>query len=217
VVAPEHDQSGVSHSISLQHPLRVSQKAARRFAVSGSPADCVALAVQELMRDNPPDFIFSGINRGSNLGVETVFSGTVGAAMAGMLLGFRSIALSQVFTNPNPVRWDTAAALAPRVLRRMVEMEWPVGCCMNVNFPDFPAHETTSIVFTEQGPGLMEGLNITKRADPRALDYFWLTIRRGARSNPEGSETAVVLKGGVSITPLQFERTNMDALSALKA
>jgi 5'-nucleotidase len=217
IVAPEQDQSGVSHSISLHHPLRVSQRSPRKFGVTGTPADCVALAVQELMRDSPPDLVLSGINRGSNLGVETVFSGTVGAAMAGLLLGFRSIALSQVFANPNPVRWDTAAALAPGVLRQLAEMEWPGGCCMNVNFPDFPVSETTAAVFTEQGPGLMEGLNIVKRADPRALDYYWLAIRRGPRGNPEGTETAVVQKGGVSITPLQFERTNIDALAALKA
>ena len=169
------------------------------------------------MRDTPPDLVLSGINRGSNLGVETIFSGTVGAAMAGMLLGFRSIALSQVFTNPNPVRWETGAALAPRVLRQLMTIEWPAGCCMNVNFPDFPASESTPIVFTEQGPGLMEGLNLTKRADPRAVEYYWLTVRRNtARPNPEGTETAVVLKGGVSITPLQFERTNMEALTTLK-
>jgi 5'-nucleotidase len=217
VVAPEHDQSGVSHSISLHHPLRVSKRSPHKFGVSGTPADCVALAVQELMRDTPPDLVLSGINRGSNLGVETIFSGTVGAAMAGMLLGFRSIALSQVFTNPNPVRWETGAALAPRVLRQLMKMEWPAGCCMNVNFPDFPASESTPIVFTEQGPGLMEGLNLTKRADPRAVDYYWLTVRRNkARPNPEGTETAVVLKGGVSITPLQFERTNMEALRTMK-
>jgi 5'-nucleotidase len=103
------------------------------------------------------------------------------------------------------------------VLRQLVNMDWPPGCCLNVNFPDFPASETTPIAFTEQGPGLMEGLNITRREDMRRQDYYWLSIRRGKRSNPEGSETAVVLKGGVSVTPLQFERTNMDALSALKA
>jgi 5'/3'-nucleotidase len=216
VVAPEHDQSGVSHSISLHHPLRVSTKSPRKFGVFGTPGDCVAIAVQELMRDNAPDLILSGINCGSNLGVETVFSGTVGAAMVGMLLGFRSIALSQVFTRPNPVRWETASALAPGVLRKLAEMEWPEDCCMNVNFPDFSASETTPIVFTEQGPGLMEGLNIDKRADPRGQDYYWLNIRRGARRNLEPSETAVVLKGGVSVTPLQFERTNTEALSTLK-
>jgi 5'-nucleotidase len=152
VVAPEHDQSGVSHSLSLHDPLRVSQKGPRRFSVFGTPGDCVVIGVQDLMKDQLPDLILSGVNRGSNLGVETVFSGTVGAAMAGMLLGFRSIALSQVFTSPNPVRWDTASALAPSVIRRLAEMEWPEGCCLNVNFPDFPPSATTSMVFTEQGP-----------------------------------------------------------------
>jgi 5'-nucleotidase len=216
VVAPEHDQSGVSHSISLHHPLRVSTRTSRKFGVSGTPGDCVAIAVQELLKDNPPDLILSGINRGSNLGVETVFSGTVGAAMAGMLLGFRSIALSQVFTNPNPIRWETASALAPRVLRQLARTEWPEGCCLNVNFPDFPVSETTPLVFTEQGFGLTEGLKTAKRADPRGLDYYWLNFCRGARTNPEGSETAVVLNGGVSVTPLQFERTNTQALSLLR-
>ena len=216
VVAPEHDQSGVSHSISLHHPLRVSTKSPRRFGVFGTPGDCVALAVQELMKDNPPHLILSGINRGSNLGVETVFSGTVGAAMAGMLLGFRSIALSQVYTSPHPVRWATASTLAPRVIRHLAAMEWPGGCCMNVNFPDYPASETTPIVFTEQGRGLMQGLSITKRADPRGQDYYWLSVRRAAQTNPEGAETTIVLNGGVSVTPLEFERTNNDALAWLR-
>ena len=152
VVAPEHDQSGVSHAISLHHPLRVSRKSERRFGVAGTPADCVATGVEELMRNGAPDLILSGINAGSNLGVETVFSGTVGGAMAGLLLGFRSIALSQVFTRPNPIRWDTAATLAPGVLRSLAQTDWPAGCCMNVNFPDCSALEATGMVFTTQGP-----------------------------------------------------------------
>jgi 5'-nucleotidase len=216
VVAPEHDQSGVSHSISLHHPLRVSTKTSRKFGVSGTPGDCVAIAVQELMKDGPPDLILSGVNRGSNLGMETVFSGTVGAAMTGLMLGFRSIALSQIFKNPNPIRWETASALAPRVIRQLVEMQWPEGCCMNVNFPDFPPTETTPVVFTEQGFGLMKGLNVAKRADPRGIDYYWLNFTRGPLANSEASETAIVLNGGVSVTPLQFERTNTKALSLLR-
>lgn len=216
VVAPEQDQSGASHSLSLHDPLRVSEKGPRRFVVFGTPGDCVVIAVQELMKDKLPDLILSGVNRGSNLGVETVFSGTVGAAMAGMLMGVRSIALSQVFTSPNPVRWETASALAPSVIRQLAEMEWPKGCCLNVNFPDFPPSATTSMVFTEQGPGLMEGLNVAKRADLRNNDYYWLNIRRGAQLNPPGSETAVVLEGGISVTPLRFERTDAKALSFLR-
>ena len=216
VVAPEQDQSGVSHSISLHHPLRVSERSPRRFGVSGTPGDCVAVAVLQLMRDSPPALILSGINAGSNLGVETVFSGTVGAAMTGMLLGFRSIALSQVFTRPHPIRWDTASALAPKVLRDLAQLDWPEGCCLNVNFPDFPASGTSSIVVTEQGPGLMDGLSLAKRTDPRGGDYYWLNIRRGSKVNPDTSETSVVQKGGISVSPLQFERTHTVALSSLR-
>ena len=103
-----------------------------------------------------------------------------------------------------------------QVLRYLAQLEWPEGCCMNVNFPDFPKSETSSMVFTEQGPGLMDGLDIEKRADPRGQDYYWLNISRGAQPNPETSETSTVLKGGISVTPLQFERTSGSALSALK-
>ena len=94
VVAPDHDQSGISTAISIHHPLRVTPRGERRFSVSGTPADCVAMALQQLM-DQPPQLLLSGINKGANLGVETLFSGTVGAAMTGLLMGIPSIALSQ--------------------------------------------------------------------------------------------------------------------------
>ncbi|CAP55927.1 5'/3'-nucleotidase SurE [Gluconacetobacter diazotrophicus] len=94
VVAPEHDQSGTSHALSLHDPLRISEKGVRRYAVLGTPGDCVVMGVWHLMAGQGPDLILSGVNRGANLGIETVFSGTVGAAMTGMLLGIPSIALS---------------------------------------------------------------------------------------------------------------------------
>jgi 5'-nucleotidase len=216
VVAPEHDQSGVSHSISLHNPLRVTQRAPRKFSVWGTPGDCVAIAVKELMKEHPPDFVFSGINAGSNLGVETMFSGTVGAAMAGLFLGFPSVAFSQVYTRPHPIRWETTSVLAPTVLQALATMTWPANCCMNVNFPDVPPSATVPVTFTEQGPGWMEGLEFARRADPRGLDYYWLQIRRGSRFNPEGSEAAAVRQGSISITPLQFERTNSEALTMLR-
>ncbi|MBV8088616.1 MAG: 5'/3'-nucleotidase SurE, partial [Alphaproteobacteria bacterium] len=95
VVAPEHDQSGVSHAVSLHHPIRVSERGPRRFAITGTPGDCAVMGVCHLMRDARPDLLLCGVNRGANLGMETVFSGTVGGAMTGMMLGIPSIALSQ--------------------------------------------------------------------------------------------------------------------------
>ena len=93
IVAPEHDQSGVSHAISLHHPIRVSELGPRRYGITGTPGDCAVMGVSHLMPE-PPQLLLSGVNRGANLGLETVFSGTVGGAMTGMLLGIPSVALS---------------------------------------------------------------------------------------------------------------------------
>ena len=178
IVAPNHDQSGTSHSLSLHSPLRVSQKDDRRFSVSGMPGDCVAMAVRHLMVSGGPDLILSGINRGANLGIETVFSGTVGAAMMGLLLGIPSMSLSQAFSDRNAVRWDTARALAPTVIRQFANGGWSQGSILNINFPDVPAGEVGSIELTTQGAGLMEGVEVISGIDPRNLDSHWLSLQR---------------------------------------
>jgi 5'-nucleotidase len=206
VVAPEEDQSGVSHSISLHNPLRVRRHGDRRFAVTGTPADCVFVALRQVM-SAPPDLILSGINRGANLGVETVFSGTVGAAMAGLLLGLPSIALSQAFSDRDSVRWDTARQLAPGVLRKLLKADWAGAACLNVNFPDVPPEQAGPLTVTQQGQGLMRAVEVTTRTDPRGGDYCWLHITRGESADAIGSETQVIAAGGIAVTPLQFERT----------
>jgi len=206
VVAPEHDQSGVSHAISLHAPLRVRGRGDRRFGVNGTPADCVFVGSRQVM-PALPDLVLSGINRGANLGVETVFSGTVGAAMAGLLLGVPSIALSQAFSDRDAVRWDTARQLAPGVLRRLLKVHWAEGACLNVNFPDVPAERAGPVTITRQGQGLMKGVEVTTRVDPRGSEYGWLHITRGQSADAIGSETEVIAAGGIAVTPLQFERT----------
>lgn len=216
VVAPEHDQSGTSHSISLHSPLRVIEKGPRRFAVSGTPGDCVVMAARHLMADHPPDLVLSGVNRGSNLGVETVFSGTVGAAMTGMLLGLKSVALSQVYTDRELVRWDTARLLAPGVLRRLLAVPWSEGTCLNVNFPDVDPEDAGPLRVTQQGVGLVRGIDVRAHVDPRAIPYYWLQFGRGPREDAPDSETAVITSGGVSVTPLRFERTDDEALAKLR-
>jgi 5'-nucleotidase len=206
VVAPERDQSGVSHSISLHNPLRVRRHGDRRFAVTGTPADCVFVALRQVM-STPPDLILSGINRGANLGVETVFSGTVGAAMAGLLLGLPSVAISQAFSDRDSVRWNTARQLAPGVLRKLLKADWAGSACLNVNFPDVPAEHAGPLTVTQQGHGLMKTVEVTTRLDPRGADYSWLHITRGRSTDSIGSETEVIAAGGIAVTPLQFERT----------
>jgi 5'-nucleotidase len=206
VVAPEQDQSGVSHSISLHAPLRVRKRGDRRFSVTGTPADCVFVGCQQVT-PVPPDLVLSGINRGANLGIETVFSGTVGAAMAGLLLGVRSIALSQAFSDRNAVRWDTARQLAPGVIRRLLGADWADGACLNVNFPDVPAEHAGPMVVTRQGQGMMRAVQLTTRNDPRGFEYSWLNITRSPFPDTADSETEVTAAGGIAVTPLQFERT----------
>lgn len=215
IAAPEHDQSGTSHSISLHEPLRYSRQGPRRFGVSGTPADCVVLAVKQLMGDAPPDLVLSGINRGGNLGIETVFSGTVGGAMTGTLFGIPSIALSQVFTGPHPVKWETARALAPGVIRRLVVMGWNTDACLNVNFPDVSPEEAGPLTPSRQGTGLVDSIYVVPRTDPRGLPYHWLQFHRGAQDEVPGSETAMIQKGRISVTPLRFERTAEEALEKL--
>jgi 5'-nucleotidase len=215
VVAPEHDQSGTSHSLSLHAPLRVSPKGERRFGVLGTPGDCVVMGLRHLMQDGPPDMILSGVNRGANLGVETVFSGTVGAAMTGMLLGIPSIALSQAFSDPNAVPWATAARLAPDVIRRLAGMGWSDQACLNINFPDCDAEQAGPLTLTRQGAGLLDGVDVVSRADPRALTYHWLQMRRSQKQNAADSETAALAARKVSVTPLRFERTDEDSFARM--
>jgi 5'-nucleotidase len=217
IVAPNYDQSGTSHSLSLHSPLRVSQKDERRYSVSGTPGDCVVMAVRHLMASGRPDLILSGINRGANLGIETVFSGTVGAAMTGMLLGIPSMALSQAFSDRRAVRWDTARALAPKVISQFAKGAWSHGAILNINFPDVPLAEVGPIEVTTQGTGLMEDVDVVSGIDPRSLEYHWLHLRRSARQDTAGSETSAIGHGRVSVTPLQFERTNQDILASLQA
>ncbi|WP_084596311.1 5'/3'-nucleotidase SurE [Pseudomonas massiliensis] len=214
VVAPDHDQSGVSHALSLHQPLRVTNRGSRRFSVSGTPGDCVAMAICELMPARP-QLVLSGINKGANLGRETAFSGTVGAAMAALLMGLPAIALSQAFTRRDAVRWETARQLAPGVIRQLWAARWSPDACLNVNFPDVPADQAGPLQVTCQGRGRMHGLQVTGRTDLREQAYYWLNIKRDDTPDAPDSETAVLAGGGIAVTPLHFERTAHEARVAL--
>jgi 5'-nucleotidase len=215
VVAPEHDQSGVSHAVSLHHPIRITERGTRRYGITGTPGDCAVMGVCHLMADAPPQLLLSGVNRGANLGLETVFSGTVGGAMTGMLLGVPSIALSQAWTDRAHVRWDTAAALGPGVIRRLLEMGWSPKTCLNVNFPDVPAAEVGPLTLARQGPGLIQGMRVEARTDPRGLIYHWVSFRRGPREQGPESDVDAVRAGRIAVTPLRYDRTDEEAYKML--
>lgn len=217
IVAPEHDQSGTSHSISLHAPLRITEHGVRRYGISGTPGDCVVMAARQILRDAPPDLVLSGVNRGGNLGLETVFSGTVGAAMTGMLLGIPSIALSQVFTDRNAVKWHTARALAPDVIRRLLATGWSESACLNVNFPDVEPESAGPLTISRQGVGMIKAIDVRAHVDPRGIPYHWLQFSRGPRPDVDDAEAMVVARGAIPVTPLRFERTADDVAAELAA
>jgi 5'-nucleotidase len=215
VVAPEHDQSGVSHAVSLHHPIRIAERGLRRWAVSGTPGDCVVMAVSHLMKASAPQLLLSGVNRGANLGIETVFSGTVGGAMTGMMLGIPAIALSQAWTDRAHVRWDTATTLGPPIVRRLWDIGWSAGTCLSVNFPDLPANEVGPLTLARQGAGTVQGMDVEARTDPRGLTYYWVGFRRGERDQGPESDIKALNAGCITVTPLRYDRTDDEAYAIL--
>jgi len=215
VVAPEHDQSGVSHAVSLHHPIRATERGPRRWAVTGTPGDCVVMGISHLMKKAPPQLLLSGVNRGGNLGIETVFSGTVGGAMTGMMLGVPSIALSQVWTDRENVRWETAATLGPEIVRRLLDIGWSANTCLSINFPDLPADEAGPLTLARQGAGSVQGMDVETRTDPRGLTYHWVSFRRGERYQGPESDLEAKNAGRIVVTPLRYDRTDEEAYALL--
>src|SRR3954454_5528186 len=125
VVAPDQEQSGASHSLTMRRPLRLIERSERHYAVDGTPTYCVLLALQKVMVGRGPDLVLSGINGGSNAGEDLTYSGTVAAAMEATLLGIPAIAFSQHYLDGDPIPWETAARFAPEVLRRLTRLPWP--------------------------------------------------------------------------------------------
>ena len=215
VVAPERDQSGVSHAVSLHQPIRVSERGPQRYGITGTPGDCAVMGVCHLMAGAPPDLLLCGVNRGANLGMETVFSGTVGGAMTGMMLGIPSIALSQAWTDRLHIRWPTARTLGPSVVRQLLAIGWGEATCLNVNFPDLPAAEVGPLTLARQGVGLLQGMHVETRTDPRDIPYHWISFRRGPREQGPESDIEALDAGRIVVTPLRYDRTDEEAYELL--
>nr|WP_274709324.1 5'/3'-nucleotidase SurE [Nitratireductor luteus] len=208
VVAPETDQSGFAHSLSLSEPLRMRKIDDRHFALRGTPTDCVIMAVNKVM-DAPPELILSGVNNGTNIADDVTYSGTVAGAMEGTLLGIRSIALSQAYDFTDDARyvpWDVVETLGPDLLRKLVETELPQGVFLNVNFPNCPPEKVKGTQVTAQGK-LVHGLWIDERKDGRGFPYYWLRFGRKESEIRKGSDQAAVRDGYVSVTPLHLDLT----------
>ncbi|MBL8674724.1 MAG: 5'/3'-nucleotidase SurE [Rhodospirillales bacterium] len=207
IVAPEANQSGAGHSLSLSTPIRAREVNERKFAIEGTPTDCVLFGVRHLLRGREPTLVLSGVNRGANMADDVTYSGTIAGAMEGCLLGFRSIAMSQVYTAPHPVKWATATHHGPDVIRKVLSVEWPRECLLNVNFPDVVASSVTGVVATRQGKRGFGG-GVEERADPRGGAYYWIVYRPDEPLTTEGNDIGAVRAGAVSVTPLHLDLTH---------
>ena len=221
VVAPEHEQSGTGHSLTLRRPLRIRKIAARRYAVDGTPTDCILLAVNQIMKGLKPDLVLSGINRGSNLGEDMTYSGTIAAAMEATLLGVPAIALSQrvpyeVLNSGGAAEWSAAETYAGRVIRKLTAIAWPRGVLNNVNFPARPAAEVTGIEITREGRRKLGDEILTGR-DPRGEPYYWIGNQKVSVTYAKGSDLAAIDDGKVSVTPLCLDLTHRPMMRRLKS
>jgi 5'-nucleotidase len=217
VVAPETNQSGASHSLSLHEPLRMRQVDEHAFAVRGTPTDSVIMGVRHVLKDKPPDLVLSGINRGANMAEDVTYSGTIAGAFEGTTLGIRSIALSQAYglDRDRSLKWQTALAHGPELIRKLLALDWAPPALFNVNFPDREPGEVEGIAVTRQGrrdPGL---LAIDERADTWGNAYYWLAFERRRSSTQEGTDLWAVYSGRISVTPLYLDLTHRPMLETL--
>jgi 5'-nucleotidase len=207
IVAPEYNQSGAGHSLSLTHPVRARQLTETRFAVEGTPTDCVLFAVKHLLKDRKPDIVLSGVNRGSNMADDVTYSGTIAGAMEGCLLGIPSIAFSQAYTHPHPLKWETATQFGADVARRVLAGGIPRNVLVNVNFPDVAPGAVKGTRVTRQGVRAFGG-HIVERTDPRGGAYYWIAYAPGEHDRDEESDITAVRGGYVSVTPLHLDLTH---------
>ena len=217
IVAPETDQSGVSHSLSLNDPLRLREVGPRHFAVQGTPTDCVIMGVRHVMKE-PPDLVLSGVNRGRNCAEDVTYSGTVAGAMEGTVLGIKSFALSQAyaFTTKHMPRWETAIHHAPDLIKRILKSGIPRDVLVNINFPDCIASEVAGVAVTVQGKRDQELLRIDARHDGRGNPYYWIAFGRGGNPGAAaGSDMAALNENRISVTPLRLDLTDQPFMTKL--
>ncbi len=216
VVAPEFEQSGASHSLTLTEPLRIRKLAPRKFAVRGTPTDCVMLALNQIMPGKRPDLLLSGVNRGGNMGEDITYSGTVAAAMEGTLLRVPSIAFSQVYLSGHKVKWATAEHHGTSVIKKLLKAGWSEDVLINVNFPDVVHSAVTGIKVASQGRRDAMDLKIDDRVDARGMPYYWLGFRREVGNPDPNSDLGVVAQGAIAVTPLQLDLAHKASMAKLR-
>jgi 5'-nucleotidase len=208
IVAPETDQSGLAHSLTLSEPLRLRQVSEKHFALRGTPTDCVIMAVRKVL-DFKPDLVLSGVNVGANMADDVTYSGTIAGAIEGTLQGIRSFALSQAYRHADggSVPWDVVETHAPDLLRKLMLVDLPDGTFLNLNFPNCAPGAVAGTEVTSQGK-LDFGLTIDERTDGRGHPYFWLRFGERFGDFREGTDIHALREHQISVTPLKLDLTD---------
>lgn len=216
VVAPQSEQSAVSHALTLHRPLRAKKHDDRHFSVDGTPADCVLLAMHQIVPGGKkPDLVISGINIGANLADDLTYSGTVAAAMEACLFGVPAIAMSQFTPTIGEINWDVAKRYGPDIVRKLMASGFPEGVLMNVNFPAAAPGASCPVSVVRQGSRAYKS-GMERREDPRGRAYYWNSGTRFDVNAAPGTDLAHVRSGGISITPISLDLTHLPTARALE-
>ncbi|MCP4748228.1 MAG: 5'/3'-nucleotidase SurE [Desulfobacteraceae bacterium] len=217
VVAPDRERSAVGHGITLHQPLRATLSRGnankKGWAVSGTPADCVKLAINELLPQQP-DMIISGINPGANVGVDLNYSGTVAAAKEAALYGVPAVAVSIQNGGP-PAHYSSAAGFIANLIPIIYVKKLPPGTFLNVNVPNIPEHQIAGARLTRQGID-QYGESFEKRRDPRNRFYYWQSAKTQPLYHHPDVDGALLEANYISITPVRCDMTDFDSLGELK-
>ena len=217
ICAPDEEQSGMGHALTLPRPVRLRKHGERRYSVTGTPTDAVTMGLRQVM-DGPPDVILSGVNRGANLADDITYSGTVSAAIEGALAGIRSIALSQVTSKEGAATDDTfeaARAWGEKVMGPLLDTPLPKRTLVNVNFPALPADQIRGIRAVRQGFHDYSRGTVVEGRDPRGFKYYWFGLQAIEHTLDHGTDLEAINEGFVSVTPLQLDLTHHASLGEL--
>ena len=213
VVAPDREQSGQGHALTLNHPLRFHRRGPRHFVVQGTPTDCVYLGVHTILKaEDRPRLVVSGINRGYNLGDDITYSGTVSAAFEATLMSLPSFAISQEVGEASPVDFKAAARFARNLAEEILRRGMPPDTLLNVNVP---RKEPGGVRVTRQGKRLYPG-GIIERKDPKKRSYYWIGGAPAEWEADPESDFAALAEGRISVTPLHLDLTNHRVLAEMR-
>ena len=215
IVAPQEEQSGAARAVTLAHPIRLRQYDERRFAVTGTPSDAVLMGINKILGGEKPDLILSGVNNGQNLAEDVTVSGTIAGAFQGMAMGVSSIALSLSRLSRDQAKWETPEAHGAKIVKMLLDANWPENVVMNVNFPDRAPDQVAGVEATVQGQRDAVQLYMEERHDLRGGTYYWHGYSGELSNPPEGTDLRAIYEGRISITPLHLSLTDFEARSAL--